>query len=376
MAVPLEKAAQFQPASSPGTVPVRTPRIGLQQFVDSSPRILAQRRAIDAARGGLHQLRVEGSRDSATLQTRGAPIAHATGEWTGSVNAPASRTGMPSQFKAGIESMSGMSMDHGRCQYESPLPLQLKTDLGEHAFVRPVQSRASTREPDGAPAAGGRSVAQAVTMGTLYKSTDGKKYRTQIDDANYVGVLSGATAPQPANWIQSTGTKVSSYTAYKFMGGSFVNDCYEFATKLAHEIAGKTFPTSGPSFMNVVCGGKTTAVQFAVISKPKDTDTAAADGDYGVFALNKTANPTIGQAYTTVPKSGAKITSCNFHVATVVATDGNDRVTCEANAGDATRTEPVFDMYSTDRTSRFTFHGQYATEYGDVLAATGILALP
>src|SRR3954467_14986432 len=42
------------------------------------------------------------------------------------------RTGLPDRLKAGVEAMSGMSMDHVRVHYNSDKPVQLKA----HAYTQ------------------------------------------------------------------------------------------------------------------------------------------------------------------------------------------------------------------------------------------------
>ncbi|QDO85490.1 hypothetical protein FM037_22315 [Shewanella psychropiezotolerans] len=50
---------------------------------------------------------------------------------------------------------------------------------------------------------------------------------------------------------------------------------------------------------------------------------------------------------------------CAYHAATVVATDGGDRITCEANAGDDTQKVPAFYIYgSWNKIDTLTEHAQ------------------
>ncbi|VVE26942.1 hypothetical protein PIN31115_03437 [Pandoraea iniqua] len=46
--------------------------------------------------------------------------------------APINRTGLPDSLKSGVESLSGMSMDHVRVHYNSPAPAQLSA----HAYAQ------------------------------------------------------------------------------------------------------------------------------------------------------------------------------------------------------------------------------------------------
>lgn len=74
---------------------------GFQAQIDQSPRMLAQRRAIDALFGESIQRRSDG---------RAAPV---------------NETGMPDQLEAGIEALSGMNMSAVRVHHNSDKPAQL-----------------------------------------------------------------------------------------------------------------------------------------------------------------------------------------------------------------------------------------------------------
>jgi hypothetical protein len=114
----------------------------LQRQVDDSPRVVAQRRQLEAAFGPAIQReaapdeealqmkpssevaqRAVGSDEQAPLQARALDAAAASGPAPAEA-APPNRTGMPDPLKAGIESLSGMSMDHVRVHYNSAQPAQ------------------------------------------------------------------------------------------------------------------------------------------------------------------------------------------------------------------------------------------------------------
>lgn len=60
------------------------------------------------------------------------------------VQRAANRTGLPDQVKSGVESLSGMSMDHVRVHYNSPKPAQLNAHAyaqGSDIHVGPGQER-------------------------------------------------------------------------------------------------------------------------------------------------------------------------------------------------------------------------------------------
>ena len=231
----------------------------------------------------------------------------------------------------------------------------------------------------GQPSSNKRGVTQLLTVGTLFKNSDNKLYRTKITSENYVGVKPiGAAKPQPATWITSTGEVTSGFHGYKFDAPYFVNDCLQFAKRLGYMISG--LPPQDHHRLKAVIGNIPSTVNFAIKENGGSSANKLADGDHGPFAQDSHANPIIGQSYTTVPKTvGMALTKgCRFHVATPFREtesmkDGSDAVTCEADAGDHGRTEPVFDMYSTDPTSTLTFHTTYADSYGGTYAVTGIL---
>jgi hypothetical protein len=103
-----------------------------------APRTIAQRKQIEGAFGSAIQRQVEeeeplqgklktaqfaGLEEEEPMQGKFEPVQRATGE---SSAAPApNRTGMPDHLKAGIESMSGLSMDNVKVHYGSSQPAQL-----------------------------------------------------------------------------------------------------------------------------------------------------------------------------------------------------------------------------------------------------------
>jgi len=112
---PKGQAAQRQPAATYASAPSRaseSPGIRalaqLQAMANRSPRMLAQRERMQALQDAAQAAR--------TVQRQPAP----------------NRTGLPDGLKAGVESLSGLSMDHVRVHYNSAQPAQLKA----HAFAQ------------------------------------------------------------------------------------------------------------------------------------------------------------------------------------------------------------------------------------------------
>ncbi len=101
----------------------------LQAAIDQSPRMLAQRRTIDAAFGNVRQHQTDGLEDEKPLQARMAESSgssHASAAASqAAIAAPVNQTGMPNQLKAGIESLSGMDLSDVRVHRNSGKPAQL-----------------------------------------------------------------------------------------------------------------------------------------------------------------------------------------------------------------------------------------------------------
>ncbi|MBC3920859.1 DUF4135 domain-containing protein [Undibacterium sp. CY18W] len=71
-------------------------------------------------------------------------VDHSTTQLAGQSTAQPNNTGLPNQLKAGIESLSGMSMDHVRVNYNSDKPAQLNAHAyaqGSEIHVAPGQER-------------------------------------------------------------------------------------------------------------------------------------------------------------------------------------------------------------------------------------------
>lgn len=93
---------------------IDSPRVlqqrALSDAIQNSPRILAQRHEINALHGGAM------SAELSPVQRKEKP----------------NHTGLPDQLKSGIETLSGMSMDHVKVHYNSDKPAQLQA----HAYAQ------------------------------------------------------------------------------------------------------------------------------------------------------------------------------------------------------------------------------------------------
>jgi hypothetical protein len=140
--------AQHQPAAVPSTrEAIRSThgatatQRGLQADINQSPRMLAQRRALQAAFGSAHQRPAGDLQNDAPMQARAAPV---TGRAQEDRGVTANQTGMPNQLKAGIEALSGMDMSDVRVHRNSGKPAQLSAlayAQGNQIHLGPGQER-------------------------------------------------------------------------------------------------------------------------------------------------------------------------------------------------------------------------------------------
>lgn len=181
---------------------------------------------------------------------------------------------------------------------------------------------------------------QCYTKGITYKTSDNENFRTCINDTNLLDKKTGATTSID-NLLVRIGT-VNGYQRYQYnthlrkntkkgIERNFVNDCGFFS-----------------DFLMTL-----------------DTTALAGRGNPHVKAgtgTNDAADPLAGEAYFMQGNTEANIDlGCVHHQATVIAKDGGDNITCEANAG-ARLTAPIFDMYGT---AEETFHSRFKDDYGD-----------
>lgn len=209
----------------------------------------------------------------------------------------------------------------------------------------------------------------------LYTSAGGKKisaganyYRKDADDEKLF-VKTGAALGARGGQIVATGATENysgaTYTAYHYYAddsGGFVNDCLDLGEKLA----GSTKVNSARAEFRAPGSGGADGKLFGH-TDAQNTEIAKDSG----WSQNEDANPAIGEAYAiapTVVPGGGDVDEAPYHVAAVIAKDGIDNITLEADAGTA-RSRPLFDMYDTqpsgtrvDKSSK-TFHEVYATGF-------------
>jgi hypothetical protein len=110
-------AAPHPHAAAPAAYPKGTARHKeLQMAIDQSPRMVAQRSALQAAFGIAFQRQTVGTESSSKTNTESQEAAFA----------PVNRTGMPGPLKAGLEALSGLDLSDVRVHRNSNQPAQLE----------------------------------------------------------------------------------------------------------------------------------------------------------------------------------------------------------------------------------------------------------
>ena len=176
-----------------------------------------------------------------------------------------------------------------------------------------------------------------------------------------------AAAPEPNSLIVQTANHSNingkTYNEYRYNPASnFTNDCLTFAENLARD-------TDVDS----------TRGEFrALDDKPGGTDRVFGRHDAQnvdiadpgqSWAKNEATDPGIKDAYAIARTEKPIDGETPYHVAVVVAKDAPDNITLEADASDAARVAPIFDMYDTTppgtRTNpnSKTFHERYKAIY-------------
>lgn len=209
----------------------------------------------------------------------------------------------------------------------------------------------------------------------LYTSAAGKKisananYYVKGGDDKKLFVKAGAALGDRGGQIVATGAPENysgaTYSAYHYYAddsGGFVNDCLDLGEKLARS----TKVASARAEFRAPGSGGASGKLFGH-SYAQNTEIAQDSN----WSKDEEANPAIGEAYAVAPTvvpGETGVAEAPYHVAAVIAKDGADNITLEADAG-AARSRPLFDMYDTqpsgtrvDKSSK-TFHEVYATGF-------------
>lgn len=187
------------------------------------------------------------------------------------------------------------------------------------------------------------------------KMSDNKKYSTWVSDTNELHVHGDAPPPQPADLFKSGKSYHSNLSGkmaqvYRYdTDKGFYNDCGSFAE----------FLMSGDSkYLDPEC--EETRMESSGIRLAEHVSFTGALRKTEGLMQDEDASPGIGEAYF-MGRTRESSSGCNYHFAAVVANDGSDNVTCEANAG-AEKREPCFDIYGTSKKGQ-TFFDTYSSAY-------------
>lgn len=262
---------------------------------------------------------------------------------------------------------------------QSPRVKSLMTTAAEIHQGAPPRSSAIPEKRDAGPQQEAQDAQEADAIeanppvaqrqpAQLYTSAGGKKlsasgnYYVKDGDDTKLFVKTGAALGARGGQIVATGAtethSLATYTAYHYYAddsGGFVNDCLGLAEQLARS---DKAPSARAEFRAPGTGGA--GGKLFGDTHAKNTEIAQDAGWYG----DEAANPAIGEAYAIAPTVEPEVGEAPYHAAAVIAKDGTDNITLEADAG-TVRSRPLFDMYDTqppgtraDANSK-TFHEVY-----------------
>ncbi|MET0265992.1 MAG: DUF4157 domain-containing protein [Duganella sp.] len=134
--------------------------------------------------------------------------------------APPNRTGLPDQLKSGIESLSGMSMDHVKVHYNSSKPAQLQAHAyaqGSDIHVGPGQERHLPHEAWHVVQQAQGRVRPTIQMACMAPVNDDQSLEREADvmggSAAALGTLQAYANPDPMTRVENKGavSKLSNY---------------------------------------------------------------------------------------------------------------------------------------------------------------------
>lgn len=221
--------------------------------------------------------------------------------------------------------------------------------------------------------AGSAMPVQGYTTQGTHKLTEHASMYCVSTTTDQLFVHPNAAPPQPAGKFQagqSFQIGQVQYVEYTYTG-AWLNDCLELAEIIIQDLPGRS---DRPELR-------------AQGDRPNGTDRLFGHTDAqnrsiagGTFAQDAAADPGVGQAYATGRTVQPLNGQCPYHIAAVIAMEGGDRVTAEADASDPNRNSPVFDIYDTTPVGQRTqgslsFHEVYVNPYttGHSPPGTGVL---
>lgn len=235
--------------------------------------------------------------------------------------------------------------------------------------------------------------------GKEYKCSENKNYITKGGEAAENVLYCKTIDLRPSFCVKARGgVKIEGYNAYKYsVQSGFKNDCGEFARILCKNLKHSS-SLLYPRFISEKDVNKEDVVKYWEKNKIgiDGTDSQENKERRQDFSQNEATNPDVGEAYfmgrtrkftEAQEKRLREQGECRHHVAAVIAKDGSDNITCEADAGKKDANEPVFDMYGTKtktddekaQTFHFTYRELYSSEgvkeIPDHEAVTGVAGL-
>ena len=200
---------------------------------------------------------------------------------------------------------------------------------------------------------------QLYTKDHQWKYSEGGLYAT--NDTEILYAAPNAPSPKPSEYfIQGNDGEDKTYKFKKNVYG-FINDCGEFASGLVTRDT-NYFAGDQPT-KNLLLDGSTNEILDS------NTQEYIATSDNYTMATGYSVNPNIGEAYFSQTNEKYELENdtegYEYHVASVVAKDGSDNITCEANSG-YEYSAPHFDMYGTlsetEENKEQTFHGSMGAD--------------
>lgn len=409
-----EMTAQRQRLNMMSNSPQIQQQKARQNSINNSPQTLAQLKQHSALFGTPLQRQetekepLQGQSNTAQRQEQPAPKPN--------------NTGLPNQLKSGIESLSGMSMDHVKVHYNSSQPAQLNAlayAQGSDIHVGPGQEQHLPHEAwhvvqqaqgrvkptmqmkEGVPvnddagleheadvmgAKASNYSASAQTNTTAQRAiqttsssnpiqryatwwlsgwtyTENSKYAMSAGDTdNSLWVKNTASPPSPADFFEVSATQ-KGWKEYK-PRATFTNDASQWTTDY--------FGPNDCGFYayalheNQPQWGNANLVNF----RDKTNDNPLnGKNNYDADLTNEgvNADPGVGETYwmwrtytKAVNGDSPGHPACNHHAATVIASDGGDKVTSESDAS-LTLGKPVFHFHGSQNNQ--TFYEKYKHYY-------------
>lgn len=182
-----------------------------------------------------------------------------------------------------------------------------------------------------------------------WKFSENKKFAINVNDASVLLIKPSVDKTPLHPWIVEIDKTTKGYQSYNIVNNfsKGENDCLNFAESLTTGIWG---------YQKNSCALKEKKSKKVFgDTYEKNIQLASKLGEI----LNDKANPEVGEVYAIVRKKDLE-GDHPYHIAYVIAKDGDTSITVEADAGDPERKTPVFDMYNltTD-----TFHSRYKDSF-------------